>query len=494
MNLSKSKYCQGIQCNKILWLNKYKPEVKDEINNESVLENGTRVGEIAKCLFGDYIDIEFNENLSHMIKDTNEAINNNKDAIITEASFDYNNNFCSVDILTKRDNNYEIYEVKSSTEVKEVYLDDSAYQYYVLTNLGYNVTKVSIVYINSNYIRNGELDLDELFNIEDVTNIAISKQPEIKENIELINKYMEHTEEQPKDIGIQCYEPYPCPFFKYCTKHLPEQNVFNIRRMKTQTKLKLYQNNIYSYVDLLKENINDKYKQQIEFELYNKEPVINKDAIKEFLNNLTYPLYFLDFETYQQSIPQYDGISPYMQIPFQYSLHYIEKEDGELLHTEFLAEPNIDPRRSLAERLIQDIPKDTCVLAYNMMFEKMVIKNLASLYSDLSNHLMNIHSNMQDLMVVFQKRDYYTKEMYGSYSIKYILPALFPNDPELDYHNLDLIHNGGEASNSYATLGKLPQEEQEKIKQSLLKYCELDTYAMVKIYQKLNEVTKEIQE
>lgn len=491
MNLSKSKYCQGIQCEKILWLNKYKPEEKVDINNESVLENGTRVGELAKCLFGDYIDIEFNEELSMMIKDTNKAIEENTDAIITEASFNYNNNFCSVDILIKKDNKYEIYEVKSSTEVKDVYLDDSAYQYYVLSNLGYNVTKVSIVYINSNYIRYGELDIDELFNIEDVTNIAISKQHEIKDNIESINKYMEYKDEQTKDIGIQCFNPYPCPFFKYCTRHLPEKNIFNIRRMKTQTKLKLYHNNIYSYEDLLNEDINDKYKQQIEFELYDKTPIINKEPIKEFLDNLTYPLYFLDFETYQQSIPQYDGISPYMQIPFQYSLHYIEKEDGELLHKEFLAEPNIDPRRSLAEKLVEDIPKDTCVLAYNMMFEKMVIKNLASLYPDLSSHLMNIYYNMQDLMIVFQKRDYYTKEMYGSYSIKYVLPALFPNDPELDYHNLELIHNGGEASNSYATLGELSQEEQQKVKESLLKYCKLDTYAMVKIWQKLKEVTKE---
>lgn len=490
MNLSKSKYCQGIQCEKILWLNKYKPEEKVDINNESVLENGTRVGEIAKCLFGEYIDIDFNEDLSQMIKDTNKAIEENTNAIITEASFDYNNNFCSVDILVKKDNTYEIYEVKSSTEVKKVYIDDSSYQYYVLSNLGYNVTKVSIVYINSNYVRYGELDLDELFNIEDVTNIAISMQSEIKNNIESINKYMEQKEEQPKDIGIHCYNPYPCPFFKYCTRYLPEKNVFNIRGMKTNTKLKLYQNNTYSYEKLLDEKINEKYKQQIEFELYDKEPIINKESIKEFLDNLTYPLYFLDFETYQQSIPKYDGISPYMQIPFQYSLHYIEKEDGELLHKEFLAEPNIDPRRSLAERLVEDIPKDTCVLAYNMMFEKMVIKNLASLYPDLSFHLMNIYYNMQDLMVVFQKRDYYTKEMYGSYSIKYVLPALFPNDPELDYHNLDLIHNGGEASNSYAILGELSQEEQNKVKESLLKYCKLDTYAMVKIWQKLKEVIK----
>jgi len=490
MNLSKSKYCQGIQCKKILWLNKYKPEERSELNNDNILENGTKVGEIAKYLFGEYINIEFNDNLSEMLKDTQNVINNNLNAVITEASFNYESNFCSVDILIKKDNNYEIYEVKSSTELKDIYLDDISYQRYVLTNLGYNVTKTSIVHINSKYIRNGELELDKLFTIEDVTDITISKQEELKENIKDINEYMKQTDEPIQDISLNCHNPYTCPYFEYCTKHLPNQNVFKVREMHMTKKMDLYHNNKYRYEDLLNEKINYKYKQQIEFELYDKEPIINKDKVKEFLDNLYYPLYFLDFETYQQPIPMYDGISPYMQIPFQYSLHYIKEENSKLEHTDFLAEPNIDPRRLLAERLVEDIPKDSCILAYNMKFEKMVIRNLANLYVDLSDHLMNIHDNMQDLMVVFKKRDYYTKEMYGSYSIKYVLPALFPDDPELDYHNLDLIHNGAEASGNYANLGEYSQEEQDKIKNALLKYCELDTYAMVKIWQKLNEVTK----
>ena len=131
MNLSKSKYCEGIKCKKILWLNKNNPSVREEVANESVLENGVIVGEVAKNLFGKYINIEFNENLSKMIDDTNKVINDNNNVIITEASFNYNNNFCSVDILVKKDKFYEIYEVKSSTEVKDVYLDDISYQIYI---------------------------------------------------------------------------------------------------------------------------------------------------------------------------------------------------------------------------------------------------------------------------------------------------------------------------------------------------------------------------
>ncbi len=151
-----------------------------------------------------------------------------------------------------------------------------------------------------------------------------------------------------------------------------------------------------------------------------------------------------------------------MQIPFQYSLHYIEKEGGELKHKEFLAEAGIDPRRKLAERLVEDIPKDVCVTAYNMGFEKGVIKKLAETYPDLSEHLLNIRENIKDLMIPFKDRYYYCKEMQGSFSIKYVLPALFPNDPDLDYHNLPVVHNGEEASFAYSDLVNHTKEEQKK--------------------------------
>lgn len=487
MNLSKSKYCNGIQCKKMLWLEKYKPEEKGELSNEAVLDNGNDVHEVARKLLGEDINIEFNENLNEMIKDTKKALEK-ENAIVTEASFNYEHNFCSVDILKKEGDSYEIYEVKSSTHLKDVFINDTSYQYYVLTNLGLNVKKCYVVILNSNYIRKGELDLDKLFVKNDITDIAISKLDEVKSNIDAINKYMEQTEEPDDDIDNKCFKPYECPFFKYCTRQLPKQNVFDLRRIFNKEKIKLYKQGLYTYQDLLKEDINEKAKEQIEFELFAKEDKIDKKSIEKFLNTLTYPLYFLDFETFQMPIPQYDDVKPYMQMPFQYSLHYIE--NNKLHHKEFLAKSGIDPRRSLAESLVNDIPLDVCTLAYNMSFEKNVIKNLSELYPDLKNHLMNIHDNIKDLMIPFKDRKYYTKDMSGSYSIKYVLPALFPNDESLNYQNLELIHNGSEAMNTYAKLEEYSKEEQEHIRERLLKYCELDTFAMVKIYEKLKEVIK----
>ena len=125
-----------------------------------------------------------------------------------------------------------------------------------------------------------------------------------------------------------------------------------------------------------------------------------------------------------------------------------------------------------------------------MSFEKNVIKRIAKLYPDLREHLLCIHNNLEDLMIPFSNRDYYTKNMEGSYSIKKVLPALFPTDPSLNYHNLEEIHNGSEAMDAYSNMGQLSLEEQQILRKNLLKYCELDTYAMVKIYKKLKEVTK----
>ena len=166
------------------------------------------------------------------------------------------------------------------------------------------------------------------------------------------------------------------------------------------------------------------------------------------------------------------------------------KKDGELKHKEFLAESGTDPRRALAERLCEDIPKNVCVTAYNKAFECTRLKELAGYFPDLADHLLNIESNMKDLLVPFQSGYYYNKAMGGSFSIKSVLPALFPDDPSLNYHNLEQIHNGGEAMSIFPKIKDMTPEDAATTRHNLLKYCELDTYAMVKVWEKLQEAIR----
>jgi hypothetical protein len=489
--LSKSRYCKARQCKKIIWLKKYKPEYAIQKARDIVLENGTKVGQLAKGLFGKYENIDFNENLNIMIDQTKKLLKN-KPNIITEASFNYNNNFCSVDILKNDIDGVEIYEVKSSTEISDIYLDDVSYQYYILNNLEFNIKKACIVYINNKYVKQGNLELNKLFNIEDVTEIAKSKQQEIENNIYELNKYMEeHMDNEPKDdIGIKCFKPYECEFWEYCTRNLPKPNVFDIKGgMHLDKKFEKYYDGKISFNDLQNENINPKYLEQIDFELNNLQPKIDKDYIKEIIKALNYPLYFLDYETYQVAIPEIDGTRPYQQLPFQYSLHIIKEEGAAIEHKEFLAEiEDKDFIRHFAENLIKDIPDNGSVIIYNRAFEPARNREIAEMYPDLKDELERINCNMIDFLEPFKQRKYYTKEMQGSASIKYVLPALYQKDSELDYHNLPVVHNGEEASEAFLSLKGKSKEKQKEIRNGLLVYCQLDTYAMVKIWMKFKEI------
>ena len=490
IGLSKSKYCSGIQCPKILWMQKNMPEESSGDSPEVILDNGTEVGIVARGYFGDYELVNEDIDKPLMALETSELMKKGVENI-AEASFIYDWLYCAVDILHKNGDGWDIVEVKSSTEVKEIYKEDVAFQYFVLKNCNVNVKNVYILHINNQYVRYGELDLKEFFVLEDLTQDATLRSLNIHDNIDYIREVVSDKDEPDIDLGLYCYNPYECSFRQYCFRNIPTPSVFNISGLRKTEMFSCFKKGIISFQDVVNNpvKINDKQRKQVDFSINHLPDYINKTKIQVFLNTLSYPLYHLDFETFQHAIPQWDGEKPYAQIPFQYSLH-IEYEDGRLEHKEFLAKEGEDPRREISERLCEDIPLGVCSLAYNMSFEKTRLKELGELFPDLKAHLMDIFNNMHDIMDPFKHGDYYSEAMQGSYSIKYVLPALYPDDPELDYHNLDDVHNGSEASAAFLTMPKKSPEEIASLRANLLKYCGLDTYAMVKVLQKLREAVK----
>lgn len=488
--LSKSRYCKGVQCPKMLWMDENMLEQADDVVPEHIVKTGTHVGEIARSYFGDFELVEYLEDKTEMASITTHLIGSGAENI-AEASFVYDELYCAVDILHKTGDEWDIVEVKSSTEVTDIYMDDMSFQYYVLSNCGIKIHRVYNLHIDNSYVRNGKLELDKLFVLEDCTEEVVQRSYLVEERIRQIREYVNAQTEPVKDIDCCCEKPYECAYKRYCSRHVPEESVFNLARMQTKKKYELYHKGIITYEQILEhaDKINANQRRQVESVVFHKPDEVVFDEIDAFLQTLTYPIYHLDFETFQQAIPEYDGCRPYEQVPFQYSLH-IEYEDETLEHKEFLAKEGTDPRRMLAERLVMDIPMDVCVTAYNMSFEKTVLRNLASLFPDLAEHLMNIHDCIHDLMIPFQKHYYYSAAMQGSYSIKYVLPALWPGDPELDYHNLEMVHNGQEASSLFADLINYSQDEIDVMRMNLLKYCQLDTYAMVKVLKKLKEVAR----
>lgn len=251
-------------------------------------------------------------------------------------------------------------------------------------------------------------------------------------------------------------------------------------------KLELYKKGIVSYDDIIAQEIPLNETQTLQVEAYQNGTVtIDKPTIKAFLDQITYPINFFDFETFQDAIPRFDNQRPYQQIPFQYSLHILH-EDGTLEHKAFLGDENEDPREPLVKQMLTDITPTGSIIAYNQSFEIGRIKDLALFAPQYAKALLALNDRFSDLIVPFREKGYYHPDFNGSFSIKAVLPALFPDDPELDYKKLGSVQNGGDAMDTFARLHLLKdQSMREQIRQDLLDYCRLDTLAMVKIWEKL---------
>ena len=501
--LSKSRYTAYCQCPKMLWLRTYKPElIPEDPALQAKFEKGNEVGELAKTLFGPFVDVttykdDGSLDLGSMLEKTKEEMAKGTETIC-EASFSHDLNYCAVDILRKKGDGWAIYEVKSSTyrdEEKDTperllkYAWDIAYQKWLLEQCRVKVTGIYLIRLNSNYVRHGDLDVNELFHIKDMKELVDNEFLKVAPIVKKAKEILEGDEPE-MDIYKQCKNPYECGFFDYCVGGLPVPSVFDLYRMGFEKKCELFHQGKLSFDDLRDEKLNEIQRMQVESFL-NGIDFIDSESIKGYLEQLTYPLYFLDFETMQPVLPEFDGTSPYQQIPFQYSLHWIEKPGGKLHHSEFLGDSVTDPRRDLAEQLCCDIPEDVCVTAYNKAFECGRLSELANAFPDLADHLLNIREHIFDLIEPFRQKMVYRPAMNGSFSIKKVLPALFPDDPKLNYDNLQgTVHNGGDAMTIYPEIAKMTPDDAAAARDSLLKYCHLDTLAMVRIWQKLHEYAK----
>ncbi len=478
MNLSKSQYLTGLQCHKALWLNKNKPELAVD-NTSSVLQIGDKVGELARGLFVGGVLVAFEpDNFAKMLAKTKTLLQT--ETVIYEASFRANNLFVMVDILVKNidENNksvWDIYEVKSATKVKQTYLNDVSVQHLAID---VPIGKSYLILIDNSYIREGELALDKLFKITDISQ-QLTPQKTVLDNLATMHNTL--TKSEPNiDIGTHCSKPYDCNFIGHCWGSIPKNSVFNLYRLGANKKFEYYQQNKISYADLQNKPLTPTQKMQISGKEF-----IDKAIIEDFMQSVNYPINFFDFETLQNAVPRFDGQKPYAQIPFQYSLHILHK-DGRLQHQEFLADCDTDPRQNLAQKMLDDIDKNGSIMAFNQSFEIGRIKDLAKFIPQYQTDLLALIPRFVDLLSPFRKLGYYHPDFNGSFSIKSILPAMFPDDNELDYKKLGCVQNGGDAMSIFANLYlETDQEKIKQVRQDLLRYCHLDTLAMVRIWQAL---------
>ncbi|HKR05966.1 MAG TPA: DUF2779 domain-containing protein, partial [Bacteroidia bacterium] len=345
---------------------------------------------------------------------------------------------------------------------------------------------ISIIYINNQYTRKNDLELNKLFIIESVKNKVIQLQESIEQKINELKSVLTSGTAPHEDIGLQCSDPYPCDYSSHCWKHIKEPSVFDLVRLNSNKKFQLYKKGIIEFTQLPHDyNLTDGQRMQVDCFL-NQKTFIDKSAIKAFLSELSFPLFYLDFESFQSFIPLFNNSKPYQQIAFQYSLHKKSKRDEEPIHYDFLADADgNDPRITFIESLLNDTESTGQIMVYNQAFEITILKQLAS---DFPKYAEDIHeriSRIVDLMIPFSKHMYYNPRQNGRHSLKVVLPAVVSG---LSYDNLE-IGQGADASAAFLSLyNNRNKSDVEKIRINLKEYCRMDTYAMVKLFEFLEKI------
>lgn len=433
-----------------LWVKKNDPKKIPPVdeNTQAMFDAGHQFEPYAESLFPEGVSLGFSDydEYRSLPQRTQDAIERG-DKVLFQPRFEWQNFTCICDIVSFiGDNEVDLYEIKASTKAKPEHEYDLAFQTAILEGTGLKVRNISVIHVNNQYVRYGDIKADEITTFSDITEAV-----------------------RDKGDATQNHMAQALSVAKSPT--MPDPNPDLAKLGSKKDWLPIYQNIVGIAEDSQQEKI---------------EPNIDKPAIKQFLDELEYPLYFLDYETMSGLIPYFDGHRPYQQVPFQYSLHILESPDAELTQKEYLHRDNSDPSRPLTEQLIEDIGTTGSVIVWFEGFEKARNSELGEMLPEYKEAMEAINDRVVDLMIPFKLKWYDDPRFNGSASIKQVLPVVCPH---LSYKELG-IQEGGSAQRLWmeAILDETRTDQKDQILSDLIEYCKLDTLAMVEIFRCLKEL------
>jgi len=486
--ISKSKYVSGLQCPKLLWTQYNNPDSipKPDAAKRSIFETGHMVGDLAKDLFPGGAEISWSDDpkgrIGRTVAETQELMK--RRVPLYEASFLADGCYCRADLLVPAAGEaWDLYEVKSATRVNNINLHDVAFQAWAIQRCGVRLDRLYLVHLDNTYVRQGKIDVQDLFHTEDVTKLARELLPDVPQNVKRMQAVI--AGEQPgTPIGEHCSDPYVCDLWPACSSFLPQDNVLDLYRVRKGDAFAMIGDGVTSVVDVSPAALNAK-------QLIQQEAIrtglmyIQAKELQAWLAGLEYPLHCFDFETMMPAVPLFDGTRPYQQIPFQFSLHIVDSPGAEPRHVEFLAENAVDPRPGLIDALGAIGPEGT-ILAYNMGFEQARLRELAAGFPTQAEFLLRLVDRFQDLIVPFRSFWWHDARQHGSCSLKYVLPAVTGKT----YEGME-IAEGGQAAREFqrVVFGDVTPDEKQRVLSALLTYCAQDTQALLDVLGVLREAT-----
>jgi len=478
--LTKSDVLIGLHCRKKLWLYTNRPELASPRSavRRRAIEQGNEVGILARTRFPDGVLIaSADERPEPVVAETAWVMSTGAPAVF-EAGVHGAGVYVRVDVLQRAPDGWLLVEVKSASRRKPEHVPDVAVQRYACDAAGIPVVGARLMHLN----RSVEWpDEEALFETEDLDAAVAEWQPRLPDLIVDLDRGRREVDAPDVPVGTHCTNPYACPFQSFCWRGVPTPSIFDIPKLDGGKRNELAARGLLSPEDLPEDEdipaaaffYRDLYR--------SKEPVVDWEGVSSMMSRLEPPLSFLDFETDNPAIPRFVGTRPYEHIPFQYSLHVVASLDDLLgdsprcTHAEYLHTDRTDPRRALAERLIEDLAPHGSIVAYWAGFERRVIAKLAATFPDLEGELRPLVGRFWDLYDLF-KRYYDHPGFLGSKSLKRVLPVLVPS---LSYDGME-VGDGVAAQVAWnEMIGATDAAEAGRLEQALLEYCRQDTYAMV---------------
>jgi len=482
VNLSKSKLMSARQCLKRLHLEVNRRElIEFSAQTEAAFRIGNAVGDIAHSIYGqqDAVVIPYAGGLSHALRKTARLVDDGPSFPIFEATFQYGGVLIRVDALLPDGDAWRMVEVKASTSVKDEHVFDCAIQRWVFEGSGHQLTGISLAHVDNTFVYGGDGDYSGLLLESEQTEHTATLLPAVPEWIASAKRAAGPTEPEI-GVGGHCFKPYECPFVAHCW---PSGDGYPVQGL-AGSRARLGEWIAEGYTDIRDVPVaylNEK-QHRIQRVTQSGGPEL-LPGVREFVNSLAYPRYYLDFETIMPAVPIWAGTRPYETLPIQWSCHF-EPEPGMVEHADFLDLTGDPPMRRLAESLIRALGNSGPVLMYTA-YERTVINGLIARFPDLAEPLQAIVARLVDLHPPVQQF-YYHPAMAGSWSLKAVLPTIAA---DMQYSELEGIQEGTAASEGYleAIDPETPPQRKAELKEQLLRYCKFDTEAMVRLVQFLGK-------
>ncbi len=484
--LSKSKFLSGLQCHKRLYLEIHQPflATKPDAATQAMFDMGTEVGELARSRFpGGVLVTAGHRQTEAALAQTAELVQDLTVPAIFEAAFLHSGVLIRADIVERvlteegQPRGWRLIEVKSSTKIKDVHLEDLAVQSEVILGAGLTLVSVCLMHINTGYLYgDGAIDLTELFAIQDLSEAVAQRRAEVPKRLAEMTRMLLQTQFPAIEPDRHCHTPYECPFWEHCTKDKPPRWIHYLPGSK-QVVSQLTQQGVTTIDEIPAETklspVQRRVKENVEWV---------SEKLGATLKTVRFPVHHLDFETVMLAVPRFPETRPYQALPVQWSNH-IEQDHGDIVHHEYLHGEGTDPRKQLAEALLESLGSKGSICVYSP-YEKSVIEQLAEVLPLLRTALHALVKRIWDLHPIVRDH-YYHPHFDGSYSLKEILPVLVPS---MGYADL-AIKEGGHAATQYYRMVFVETDwiERAKIQEALLAYCKRDTLAMVELRRALME-------